>query len=131
MIFFSVIEPLICIFLCTWAAGVGRMVLCYDIHFYQGIFDSLIHSLLLQMKLVIFAIAIFLTLAASVHGIKTCKKIDACRCSTDEGEINLWSLAGQNPNGARLVKNFQMLQTRISEMEINILKGFLRLKDFV
>jgi len=53
------------------------------------------------MKLVIFAIAIFLTLAVSVHGIKTCKKIDACRCSTDEGEINLWSLAGQNPNGVR------------------------------
>ena len=81
------------------------MVLCYRINFYQGIFESLslIHSLLLKMKLAIFAIAILLTVAASVHGIKTCKKIDACRCSTDEGEINLWSIAGQNPNGARLV----------------------------
>lgn len=71
--------------------------------FYQGLFESLIHSLLLKMKLVIFAIAIFLLTLASVHGIKTCKKIDTCRCSTDEGEINIWSLAGQNPNGARLV----------------------------
>ena len=69
------------------------------------------------MKLVIFTIAIVLTLAASVHGIKTCKKVDACRCSTDEGEINIWSLAGQNPNGVRLVyRIFRMLQTRVSEM---------------
>jgi len=79
------------------------------------------------MKLAIFAIAIFLPSTAFVHGIKTCEKIDACRCSTDEGEINLWSLAGQNPNGARLV---QMLQTRIVEI-VNLSQWVVfRLKEF-
>jgi len=80
------------------------------------------------MKLAIFAIAILLTSTAFVRGIKTCKKIDACRCSTDQGEINLWSLAGQNPNGgARLV---QMLQTRIVEIG-NLSQWVLfRLKEF-
>ncbi|KAJ7384163.1 hypothetical protein OS493_023492 [Desmophyllum pertusum] len=53
------------------------------------------------MKLFIFAIALVLFTFAPVHGLKKCEKIDACRCSTDEGEINIWSLAGQNTNGAR------------------------------
>lgn len=102
MISFSVIVPLINLHISLYVSGGcwshGFVLRC---NFCQGIFESVTHSLLFNMKLVIFAIAI--SLAASVHGIKTCKKIDACRCSTDEGEINLWSLAGQNPNGARLV----------------------------
>ncbi|KAL9966508.1 hypothetical protein ACROYT_G024593 [Oculina patagonica] len=53
------------------------------------------------MKLLMSAFALVLLTLAPVHGIKKCEKIDACRCSTDEGEINIWSLAGQNPNGAR------------------------------
>lgn len=69
--------------------------------FYQGLFDSFIYSALLEMKLFIFAVALVLCTFAPVHGLKKCEKIDACRCSTDEGEINIWSLAGQNTNGAR------------------------------
>lgn len=51
-----------------------------------------------KMKLFLLVLATFLA-SSFVHGIKKCVKIDACRCSTDEGEINLWSLAGDGENG--------------------------------
>ncbi|KAJ7384108.1 hypothetical protein OS493_023432 [Desmophyllum pertusum] len=47
------------------------------------------------MKLLLFHLVVFLA-SVRVQGIKKCTKIDACRCSTDEGEINLWRLAGEN-----------------------------------
>lgn len=71
------------------------------LHSYQGLFESLARRTFLEMKSVFLAFALVLLTLAPVHGIKKCEKIDACRCSTDEGEINIWSLAGQNPNGAR------------------------------
>ena len=37
-----------------------------------------------------------------VHGLKECTKKDVCRCSTDEGVIDLWSLAGTGSNIPRL-----------------------------
>ncbi|XP_022794658.1 uncharacterized protein LOC111333370 [Stylophora pistillata] len=52
------------------------------------------------MKFFIFASALILS-SSLVQALKKCEKIDACRCSTDEGEINIWSVAGQKTNGAR------------------------------
>ena len=45
-----------------------------------------------------------------VFTLKDCQKIDQCRCSTDEGEINLWSLAGKGSNIPRYV-NFEAIKT--------------------
>lgn len=53
------------------------------------------------MKMFIFAFALVLSASSLVHAVKKCEKIDACRCSTDEGELNIWSVAGQKTNGAR------------------------------
>jgi len=53
------------------------------------------------MEVFILALAVVSFTLAPVEGIRKCEKIDACRCSTDEGEISLWSLAGQTPNSAR------------------------------
>ncbi|KAL9966509.1 hypothetical protein ACROYT_G024594 [Oculina patagonica] len=47
------------------------------------------------MKLFLLPLVIVLAWPL-VKGIKKCVKIDECRCSTDEGEINLWSLAGED-----------------------------------
>ncbi|CAH3169488.1 unnamed protein product [Porites evermanni] len=50
----------------------------------------------------VFALILALFALAPVQGVKKCEKIDTCRCLTDEGEISLWSLAGQTPpNRAR------------------------------
>lgn len=49
----------------------------------------------------VFAFALALFAFAPAQGLKKCEKIDACRCSTDEGEINLWSLASDTPNQPR------------------------------
>ena len=43
-------------------------------------------------------IGVVLLNSLAVQGIKKCQRIDSCRCSTDEGEINLWSLASRTPN---------------------------------
>ena len=54
------------------------------------------------MNVGIFALVLALFALAAVQGVKKCEKIDTCRCLTDEGEISLWSLAGQTPpNRAR------------------------------
>ena len=50
-------------------------------------------------------VVVFFTLV-SVEAVKKCMKIDSCRCSTDTGEINLWSLAGQAPNHPRYATDF-------------------------
>jgi len=55
------------------------------------------------MEFFILALAVVSFTLVGVKGIKKCEKIDACRCSTDEGEINLWSLAGQTSNQPRYV----------------------------
>ena len=47
------------------------------------------------MSAITFAIAAGLFHLAPVQTVKKCEKIDACRCSTDEGEINL-SVLGQS-----------------------------------
>ena len=33
-----------------------------------------------------------------VQTLSTCNKVDVCKCSTDEGTIDLWSLAGTASN---------------------------------
>ena len=50
------------------------------------------------MMLLPFAIP-FLACLSLVSGLKECKKIDACKASTDEGVIDLWSLqaSGSQP----------------------------------
>ena len=45
----------------------------------------------------VFVVVLALFALAPVQGVKKCEKIDTCRCLTDEGEINLRSLAGQAP----------------------------------
>lgn len=57
----------------------------------------------LEMKVIRCALAIALLSLTPVEAVKKCEKIDSCRCSTDAGEINLWSLAGQTPKQARYV----------------------------
>lgn len=47
-----------------------------------------------MMDVVFLSLLVLLALAP-VQGLKKCAKIDSCRCSTDEGEINLRSLAGE------------------------------------
>lgn len=37
-----------------------------------------------------------------VHALKECSKVDVCKCSTDEGVIDLWSLAGTGSDIPRL-----------------------------
>ncbi|KAM7430391.1 hypothetical protein ABFA07_018886 [Porites harrisoni] len=53
------------------------------------------------MSAITFAIAAALFHLAPVQTVKKCEKIDACRCSTDEGEINLWSLGSESPGQPR------------------------------
>ena len=38
-----------------------------------------------------------------------CEKIDECRCSTDQGELSLWSLAESAENAPRCVKLLSVL----------------------
>ena len=45
---------------------------------------------------VVFLLLVVWPASAPVQGLKKCTKIDSCRCSTDEGEINLRSLAGES-----------------------------------
>ena len=49
-----------------------------------------------MMEAVGFLLVAALLASAPVQGLKKCAKIDSCRCSTDEGEINLKSLAGES-----------------------------------
>lgn len=55
------------------------------------------------MEVIVCALVVVLFTLAPVEGVKKCEKKDACRCATDQGEISLWSLAGQTPNRARYV----------------------------
>jgi len=48
------------------------------------------------MMEVVFLLLAVLLASAPVQGLKKCTKIDSCRCSTDEGDINLRSLAGES-----------------------------------
>ena len=57
------------------------------------------------MSAITFAIAAALFHLAPVQTVKKCEKIDACRCSTDEGEINLWSLGSESPGQPRYVSS--------------------------
>ena len=59
-----------------------------------------------------------------VQGIRKCQKIDACRCTTDEGEINLWSLASRKPNQPRYAMLLGLLVGKGAE-HIHISKHFL------
>lgn len=46
-------------------------------------------------------IRIFVVFTPTVHVVQTlskCSKVDVCKCSTDEGTIDLWSLAGTASN---------------------------------
>ena len=46
-------------------------------------------------KVTVFVRSIFFfSCLKLVLTVKECKKVDQCRCLTDEGEINLWELAG-------------------------------------
>lgn len=63
--------------------------------------DSWSHDSLGTMSIFTFTVIIALFSVPSFQGIKKCEKIDTCRCSTDEGEINLWSLAGETTNQPR------------------------------
>ena len=49
-----------------------------------------------SMMEVVFLLLAVLLASAPVQGLKKCTKITSCRCSTDEGEINLRSLAGKS-----------------------------------
>lgn len=49
-----------------------------------------------KMKVPVFLPLVVLLGSNPVQGLKKCAKINSCRCSTDEGEINLWSLAGKS-----------------------------------
>ena len=60
-----------------------------------------------KMKLFLLVLVTFLD-SSIVQGIKKCVKIDACRCSTDEGEINLWSLAGDGENSPRWAEGVRL-----------------------
>ncbi|XP_068670085.1 uncharacterized protein [Montipora foliosa] len=57
--------------------------------------------MLAEMKSVFGTLVVVFFTLVSVEAVKKCMKIDSCRCSTDTGEINLWSLAGQAPNHPR------------------------------
>lgn len=57
------------------------------------------------MNAITFAIAAALFHLAPVQTVKKCEKIDVCRCSTDEGEINLWSLGSESPGQPRYVSS--------------------------
>ena len=57
----------------------------------------------LEMKVIRCSLFVALLSLMLVEAVKKCEKIDSCRCSTDAGEINLWSLAGQTPKRARYV----------------------------
>lgn len=60
-----------------------------------------IDNSILEMKVIRCSLLVALLSLMLVEAVKKCEKIDSCRCSTDTGEINLWSLAGQTPKRAR------------------------------
>ena len=56
----------------------------------------------LRLTTIFLQVVVFASLYIQVvYAVKECKKIDQCRCSTDEGEINIWSLAGKGSNVPR------------------------------
>lgn len=81
----------------------GRCVMVSRCNIKPGILSRIVNRALLMMKFAILVLALVLFTLSPVEGIKACKKIDTCRCLTDEGVINLWSLAGQTPKRARCV----------------------------
>ena len=44
----------------------------------------------------LFFTVVFLLSFLLASGLKECKKVDACKCSTDKGMIDLWNLAGKH-----------------------------------
>lgn len=51
---------------------------------------------MMEVVFLLHAVLTVLLASAPVQGLKKCTKITSCRCSTDEGEINLGSLAGKS-----------------------------------
>ena len=76
------------------------------------------------MSAITFAIAAALFHLAPVQTVKKCEKIDACRCSTDEGEINLWSLGSESPGQPRYVSSAaRLVSTGFYNHETSKAKG--------
>ena len=75
-----------------------------------------------MMSIFTITVVIGLLSLPFLQGIKKCVKIDTCRCSTDEGEINLWSLAGETTNQPRYDNE--------TNKRFDLLLGFLSLRFY-
>ena len=64
---------------------------------------------MIQLTLQFIAVC---SLSKLILSVKECKKIDECRCSTDEGEINLQKVAGTG--GEPRYKDWNVIGAQVS-----------------
>ena len=59
----------------------------------------------------------------SVQTVSKCSKVDVCKCSTDEGTIDLWSLAGTPSNIPRFGYDLFLLDTDFRKILVSYEAG--------